>query len=196
MNAKSSDANDPRAPDAPVREILRPHAMTRSKPTRFDLAPDQAGQDALARFLQVLSVENARFKGEIRPVGKEDWIVEGRLTARVAQACVISLAPVMQDIDEAVRRRFIPADEIGEDDEIDLDLDAEDDTDGYTDRIDLGLLMTEAIALALDPYPRAADAELGDAEFSPPGAEPISDEIVKPFAKLAALKEKLSDGNS
>ena len=50
----------------------------------------------------------------------------------------------------------------------------------------------EALALALDPYPRAEGAALGDARFAPPGTQPLDEEALKPFAGLAELREKLA----
>ncbi|NNK79430.1 MAG: DUF177 domain-containing protein, partial [Litoreibacter sp.] len=51
----------------------------------------------------------------------------------------------------------------------------------------------EALSLALPAYPRAEGAELGETVFSEPGTDPMSDEDAKPFAALAALKNKMNE---
>ena len=43
-------------------------------------------------------------------------------------------------------------------------------------------------------FPRAEGAEDIDLTVQPPGAEPLSDEAVKPFAGLAALKARMEGG--
>lgn len=182
--------------EAPLSHVLPVGALSRATETTFDIAPDGAVREALAAFMRILTIDQLRMKGEIRPLGKEDWIVEGRLTAQVSQACVVSLAPVPQTVDEAIKRLYIPAEEVPEGTEIDLDLEDDEDADTFVDRIDLGHLMIEMLALALDPYPRAGDAALEQTQFAPPGIEPLTDESLKPFAKLAELKAKLSGESS
>jgi uncharacterized metal-binding protein YceD (DUF177 family) len=99
----------------------------------------------------------------------------------------VTLAPVVTRIDEPVTRRFL-ADwsepEPGSDSEM-----PEDDTVGpLGDRIDPSEVMAEALALAIPDYPRAEGAELGTAVFTPPGAEPLTEDRIKPFAALARLR--------
>lgn len=190
MASKTKDT-EPEPAEAPFSRPFRTGQLTRGAHTSFDLHPGVEECADIARFMQIVAVENLRMKGKLRPVGEDDWLVEARLTARVTQRCVVSLAPVAQDINEPVRRLYVPASGLPSEDEIDLELD-EEDQDSYEDRIDVGHLMTEALALALDPYPRADDAALNQTQFAPPGVEPITDDSLKPFAKLAALKDKLS----
>ncbi len=59
--------------------------------------------------------------------------------------------------------------------------------------IDLMAVAAEALALALPPYPRAPGAVLGDARFAEDGATPLSDEDARPFAGLAALRERMDE---
>ena len=55
--------------------------------------------------------------------------------------------------------------------------------------IDLGGAVTDTLALAIDPYPRSAEADSALKE-----AGVISEEEAGPFAALAALKNKMSGG--
>ena len=60
------------------------------------------------------------------------------------------------------------------------------------EEIDLGAVMVESLELALPLYPRAPGAELGEAVFAAPGAEPLKDVDLRPFAGLSALRDRLS----
>ena len=175
----------------PLSHPVQPHLLGRKKPARFDVRPDAAEQAGVADFLGILSVEHLRFKGALMPVGQDDWRAEGRLTAVVQQSCVVTLAPVTQHIDEQIARIFVPAETLEDAAEVDLDADDADDPDGFEDRIDIGHLTVECLALALEPYPRADGAELPQSLFAPPGAEPLDEQSIKPFAKLAELRQKL-----
>lgn len=109
----------------------------------------------------------------------------GRLRARATQACVASAAPVPAEIDEPIALVFRPAPTGGPDEEIELD-EGEMDVafhDGAT--IDVGEAVAQSLALALDPYPRAPDAEAALRE-----AGVKSEAEAGPFAALAALKDK------
>lgn len=166
------------------------------RPRPFALRPDAEKLQALAGELGLLGLRKLRFEGEIRAEGRSDWRVDAELGATVTQACVVTLEPVTTRIDEAVTRRFLsdwpPAQEQGEEVEM-----PEDETiDPLGDVIDLEAVMTEALALALPPYPRKPEAALEGAEAraAPPGAAPLTDEDVKPFAGLSELKKKLEDG--
>jgi len=59
--------------------------------------------------------------------------------------------------------------------------------------IDLRAVMTEALALALPPYPRAPGAEAEHRKALPRDADPTHDAPPRPFAALAGLKKKLDE---
>jgi uncharacterized metal-binding protein YceD (DUF177 family) len=180
----------------PFKHSFAVHALNRARQKKFDLRPDPTELSAIADFLKVLNVRDLRFKGFIEMEGDEGWRASGRLTGKVDQACVVTLTPVPQEIDEEVTRLYLPNELLESSDEIELDPEEDDETDGFDETIDVGELMLEALALALDPYPRAEGAEMDTSAFAPPGTKPLSDEDVKPFAKLAALREKMGNSDS
>ena len=65
----------------------------------------------------------------------------------------------------------------------------DDSVEALPDYVDLMDVLGESLALALPDFPRADGARLGEAVFTESGAEPLSDEAVKPFAGLASLKK-------
>lgn len=146
----------------------------------------------LAKLYDVVSVRKMRFEGEIAPFEDDGWVLEGKLGASISQKCVITLEPVRTRIDIDVRRVFVPMPD-QEEAEISLDVADDDETEPLGREIDLGLLAIEALALTIPEYPRIEGAALPEVNFAAPGVAPISDEDAKPFAGLAALKEKLSN---
>jgi hypothetical protein len=101
--------------------------------------------------------------------------VRGQFHAEVEQACVVTLDPVLQRIDEPFAWRLLPAGmeaSDGDDDPDDIETEA-----GVAD---LGEALAQELSLALDPYPRALGAEV-PAEHGPDGTS-------GPFAMLAKLR--------
>lgn len=175
-------------------EIIRVAQLSQHKPHGFDLAPDAAALEEMARDLGLSALRKLRFRGTLRADGRRDWLLQAELGATVTQPCVVTLAPVTTRIDETVTRRFSPdhdlaAQEPGAETEM-----PEDDTlEPLEDNIDLRRVMTEALALALPDWPRDAGAELGRISVTEEGIAPMRDEEVKPFAALGALRDKLQN---
>lgn len=186
-----------REQDAPARPPFRRPVPVRTRSRRqalpFDLTPEPQDRPEIAAFLGVETLCSLNFQGEILPVGEDEWRVEGRLRAEVVQICVVTLGPVTNRIKEDVARTYVPEEEFNLPDEVDFDPESEDEPDPYGMSIDLGQLALESLSLALDPYPRAPGVPLVDVEATPPGAKPLSSEELKPFAKLAILKEKFGE---
>ena len=182
------------AAEAPFRRPFAVRALSRRQPHPFDLAPERDEFRAIACFLGLEALPSLRFRGELLPSGEEGWRVEGQLSAEVVQRCVVTLEPVSQHIEEAVARDYVPEEDYRPASEIDLDPEAEDDPDPFGTVIDPGLLALESLALVLDPYPRAPGVPPAEYRAAPPGVAPLTDRDLKPFAKLAVLKEKLGGG--
>lgn len=161
------------------------------KANRFALKPDADARAALAAELGILKLPKLTFDGTLTARGAQGWRLEGQLGATVVQPCVVTLEPVTTRIDDPVARTFLPEEHLpalGDEAESPED----DSLEALGTHIPLWTVMTEALALALPPYPRKDDAELGDAVYTEPGAEPLKDEDLKPFAGLAALRAKLA----
>ena len=65
------------------------------------------------------------------------------------------------------------------------------DAEALPEVIDVAAVAIEALALALPLYPRAKGIDLGSVVATPPGAQPLTDETLKPFAGLAGLADKM-----
>ncbi len=147
-----------------------------------------AEREAIATAFGLLEVR--RLTGEVELRRRRDRIaVDGQVEAAIVQACVVTLEPVEQAIDETFQLRLVPE---GNDDagpkpgvEIVIDAFAADPPDTYSGTtIDVGAIVLEHFALAIDPYPRAPGAAI------PPEAADPEDEVPSPFAVLAGLARR------
>ena len=171
--------------DAPFSHPFRVAALPARKPTRFDLRPGAEAMAAIAGALGLLGLADLRFHGELRPAGRQDWVLEANLEANVTQACVITLAPVPARIVETVVRRYVAGLVESAAEEVEM---PDESVEPLPAVIDAGAVMVEALALALPPYPRAEGVEFGRVEARPEGVPPLLDEdTTRPFAGLAGL---------
>ena len=169
---------------------LRVTDLPQNRESRFELRPSAAEMAMIATELGLDGLRKLSFSGAIRGEGKRDWLLTATLGATVKQACVVTLEPVVTRIDEPVSRRFLTdlPDQSGADE---VELPDDDTIEPLGSHIDPWAVMIEALALAMPQYPRAEGANLGEANFAEPGIAPMRDEDTKPFAGLAALRDKL-----
>lgn len=146
------------------------------------VTPDAAEREALARSLGLVSIESLTGTFHLTRKGRVVHVV-GEVVAEVQQTCVVTLDAFPGSVREPVDVRFSEDVEPPEHEEIELTeaaLDAPEPIVG--NRIDLGALTSEFLALGLDPYPRKPGAEFA---FEEPG-----DEEPSTFAALARLRDK------
>jgi len=157
---------------------------------RLRVEPSAGEREAVARWLDLRDISEMSADFQINPMGKTGLIrVNGRLTARVTQSCVVTLAPVETVVDEEISLTFGPPEDEAEDEseEIEVDFHEADPPDPIVDgAIDLGAVMVEHLALGIDPFPRAVGAEFAPPEDKVEAPEPKAN----PFAVLASLKQK------
>lgn len=184
--------------DDPIASALpsmpfRVAALSARKPTRFDFHPNATDRAQIAAALNLLDLASLVFKGELLPKGRNDYVLEAHLTARAVQPCSITLAPVPTSLSEDVRRRYEADFQAPDLEEAEM---PDDEAEPLPEVLDIAAIAVEALALALPQYPRAPGAALGTAVFAPPGAAPILDAELKPFAGLAGLAAKLKSPDS
>ena len=154
---------------------------------RLDLVADAAECASICARLDLASLDRLDAHAVLHRSGQQVRAT-GRLKAALEQRCVATGDPLPVRVDEAFDLIFVPAPTgVPGDEEIELAPDELDTLfhDGQT--IDLGAAIADSLALALDPYPRSAEAE-----SALRAAGVISEEEAGPFAALAALKDKLA----
>ncbi len=181
--------------EAPVANLpqsqLRLSDLTTRQATSFDLVPTADERRAVADALEINGIKKLKFSGQLEPVGKSDWTLTADLGATVVQDCVVTLAPVTTRIDEAVLRNYMA--NLPEVEATEIEMPEDDTIEPLPATLDLAQVMIEALALALPLYPRAPDADLGEAVFTEPGTAPLTDDDAKPFAGLGALRDRLEN---
>lgn len=183
--------DDARADAPPISiEISVAHLPQAGMPVTFEAAEDEC--EALAVHLGVLAVEAMSAKLVARRWKRDGIVVEGRMRATLAQACVVTLDPVREEIDDPIDLIFVPESsklariQPVSDGELHLDPEGADIPETFRgERLDLGPFLVELLALALDPYPRSAGVEFEelDTDPDPEGAK------ISPFASLKQLKD-------
>ncbi|MEP9377845.1 DUF177 domain-containing protein [Aquabacter sp. CN5-332] len=169
-------------PDIPYSHIVRVAELP-SEGVAVHLEPDARTLAELARHVDLIALHALAADLKVVPTAGDGAQVTGRLTAEVRQMSVVSLEPFDSRIEEEVDVLFMPESEATaapETEEGDPDYDPPDPlVDG---NIDLGAIVTEFLALGIDPYPRRP-GEVFEA--------PEEDEAAaSPFAALARLKDK------
>ncbi|WP_166415732.1 YceD family protein [Cochlodiniinecator piscidefendens] len=179
-----------KAPAPAMTHPLRVADLPTRKPTRFSLTPSSAELKMIAAQLGLLDLRKLRFEGTLAAKGKSDWQLNAALGATVVQSCSVTLDPVTTRIDEDTVRNY--ATSLPEYEEAsETEMPDDDNLDLLPATIDLAEVMLEALSIALPLYPRSENAALGEAVFTEEGTAPMRDEDTRPFAGLAALRDKL-----
>jgi hypothetical protein len=126
-------------------------------------------------------------------------VVEGRLRGRIVQACVLTLDPVNQDLDDAFRivfKKDLTDDRDPENGEAVLNAQADAPEPLTGNLLDVGEIVAEQLSLIANPYPRRPGAKLEDVLPKPrsAGRRGPPDQRRHPFAGLAALRDKSGRG--
>lgn len=150
----------------------------------------EAGADARATMAAVAGLREILFATasfDVTRRGGGRVHVAGRVRARIGQTCVVSLDPIENDIDETIDLVFAPPEQIPQladlvDEAAESDTEIPDPPEPIENGIiDLGRVATDALFLAIDPYPRKPGAVF-DPLFVAPDPED------HPFAALKALR--------
>jgi uncharacterized metal-binding protein YceD (DUF177 family) len=142
----------------------------------------------IAHWAEVRAVDAFSAKVELNKHSATRFSLDAELTADIVQDCVVTLEPVTSRIERHIHRelhlaertRFRPHESVSlgagaGDDEVPEEIDSLD--------YDLAAPLLEELALAIDPYPRAAGAE-----FAAPPEPQVRPE--NPFAVLKSLKNR------
>jgi uncharacterized metal-binding protein YceD (DUF177 family) len=152
-----------------------------------ELDAGPAVRAAMADVAGLREVMSAHASLDVTPKSGGRVHVAGRVQARIGQTCVVSLDPIENAIDEAIDLIFAPPEQIPEmaalvDEAAESDTEIPDPPEPIENgMIDLGRVATDALFLAVDPYPRKPDVVF----------EPLvvaDDPEDHPFAALKALQ--------
>lgn len=154
-------------------------------PRAVSVTAEEGERAALATRFGLIAIGRLEASAELVRDGETVKAI-GKLEAAVTQACVASGEPVPAKIVEDFALRFVPMSVQPDAEEVEL---AETDLDQINyegSAVDLGEAAAQTMALALDPFPRAAGA---DGKLREAGV--LGEADAGPFAALKALKDKL-----
>jgi hypothetical protein len=149
---------------------------------QIELEADEPTCRAVAKAAGVNEIGRLKAHFDLTRRGRNGLHVVGTVSALVGQLCVVSLEPIVNEVDEAIDLVFGLETPFGTPvRSLDIAVDAPDPPEPLVDgMVDLGAIATEFLILGIDPYPRKPDA----AFVAPPDKESAG----KAFAALAALK--------
>lgn len=166
--------------------IVTPDRLGAPKVTE-SLEASPAERAAVARRLDIPAVDRLAAEVTVSNLGGRLFRVEGAWEAAVQQACVVTLEPVAARLEGRLAATYEAGHKAAGNaagGEIVVDPEADDPAETLpAEGIDLGELVVQELAVALDPYPRAPGAAV-PADYRPAG----DDEDKGPFAALKALK--------
>jgi uncharacterized metal-binding protein YceD (DUF177 family) len=185
-------------PKSEIERMVDLEKMGANGSTALEVTASEGERAALAKRFGFLGLPafSARVTVDRRAGGQV--VVEGRLRGKIIQACILSLDPVTQELDEAFRilfRQNLAEERDPESGEAVLSAQADAPEPLSGNMLDVGEIVAEQLSLAADPYPRRPGVKLEDVMPKPRqgergGRPPKSDQRRHPFAGLASLRDK------
>jgi uncharacterized metal-binding protein YceD (DUF177 family) len=179
--------------------ISRPVTVSTLPSAGFALVIDAGEKEccALAKVHDLASVERFRADLELKRWRRDGVRIRGTIAAKIVQECVVTLQPVISELDVPVDAVFLPEGSkltrpMDQDGALIIDPDGPDAPELFAGgEIDAGAVAEEFFELAIDPFPRVPGAELQRDAVAGDDRESGDDGKGNPFAKLAALRDKL-----
>lgn len=160
--------------------------------TALKLSANDRERERLAKLWDVSQVLHLSADLQIARWKKDGLRLKGAVTARIVQACVVTLEPVESGISETIDMTFVPegsrlAKALQKESETAvIDPEGPDLPDLFVgDTVDVGAAVAEQAALAIDPYPRKPGVSFGD-RIESSGDD---DKRPNPFAVLEGWKK-------
>ncbi len=150
------------------------------------LTANEKERRALAKAHDLISVQSFNAEFLVKKWRKDGVKITGSLTADITQHCVITLEPLVSQIENEIDAVFVQEGSklarppLSADGEIVIDYDGADLPETFSgDTIDVGGLVEEFFGLAIDPYPRRPGVvlpeALEDAEAGTPKPSPFAE---------------------
>jgi uncharacterized metal-binding protein YceD (DUF177 family) len=151
---------------------------------------NRAERETIAALLDLRALDRLTIVFRLNRRGQGRLALQGTLAAAVTQTCVVSLEPVESTLEVPVEVEFWPIPMI-DDLAVSLDEAASHGTLDWPEpieggKIDLGPVIYETLATALDPYPKREGVSFEWSEAS--GAVAADEQPESPFAALKRLK--------
>lgn len=184
----------------PLDHIIHPSQLA-AEGLDVEIIATRGERAAIQAALDIEDITHFVAEMVATPVIDGSVAVRGRVRAMVTRTCVVTLknfdSEIDEEFDELFRLQTNP--EAPGRAQVTIDIDDPGDSETFTDdKIDLGNLAFEVLALTLDPYPHAPDApevltSLDQLGLQTLGAKNVTagtvDEVPKRISPFAALKK-------
>ncbi|MFC7050380.1 YceD family protein [Emcibacter nanhaiensis] len=180
-------------------EFFRPVDITKLPQTgrHFRIDATEEERAALTERFGILSIDEFQAECFLKPVRGQKGVryqLEASFSARIVQACSITLEPVPEKVEDSFTVLYVDQDfdELVERQEIEFSYDEEDIEPLSGTEIDLGEQLAQHLSLSMNPYPRKEGArgdELGY-KILQEGDKSLEPEKKNPFDVLKTLKHK------
>ncbi|MEG6509565.1 DUF177 domain-containing protein [Methyloligella sp. 2.7D] len=193
MAKRKTDRNQPEIPSeeppSPLKRVIAVDSIRDGLEETASFTPAELEEIKTLQDLQ--SLDRFGFVYTLNRVSGGGVTLKGKLTADATQTCVVSLDPVPASLEIPVEADYLPQSAI---ERWQAELDEETLSDPLAEwpepiqggKIDIGPLIYESFATALDPYPRKEGANL---DWEPEqGDEPEESAKENPFSILERLK--------
>lgn len=190
--SKRQKKTEPLPQQVPVRSPLtrtfRVDEMKEGEERSIEIGRPE--REVIAALLDLAALDRLAFVFRVRRHGQGRLALQGTLAAAVTQTCVVSLEPVECTLEVPLEIEFWPIHMI-EDLTASVDEAASHGTLDWPEpildsKIDLGPVIYETLATALDPYPKREGVSFAWSEAG--GAGDDIEPAENPFAALKRLK--------
>jgi len=166
-----------------IFEFSRPIDVMRLPPAggKYEITASAEERQALAKRFGLLTLDRLEAEVLLAPVAGGFYRLAATLRAELTQACVVTLEPVASRIEENFSLLYGAPEE---QEEVLLDGESETIEPLEAGIVDIGEAVAQQLSLALDPFPRAATAEVQSAPI-----EAGKGRLDSPFAVLAKLRK-------
>ena len=156
---------------------------------RASITADKMQRGEIAHLLDLLALDRLEARYEISKLAKGRFRLDCEITAHVSQSCIVTLKPVSDVINENITVELWPLEDIplqiGNGENLFDPMQADPPEAIRAGGIDLGGIVYEYLAMAINPYPRCEGA-IFDEEGAGGGA--AASRNLNPFNVLKDLK--------
>ena len=165
-------------PQFSIRSEIKVDKLSPDAVDVYKLSTTPADLLALTERFGWVSVDHLASELRIREVARDCWDVSGHVSGQIVQSCIVTGAPVPENIDFQIEERYVRTAE--QTDQIEVGLDGVEPIKNGV--IDIGELAVQSLRLAATAWPRVDDA---------PDCYSVGEqELDHPFAGLSALKRQ------
>ena len=144
----------------------------------FNVNLDQKELKNLSNFLNLKNIKNFKCSGEMEKIINNKFKFRCIISCQIFQKCIISLEDVKSKINKITKRTIIFDEKLTSDENIDY----------FENKINIGDIIIEILALEIPDYPRLPGKKFEGLTITKKGTQKFNKEKINPFSILKKLK--------